>query len=265
MRRALIGVLGALLLLAVAGSAPAGLRGSPDARTLALNTAKVDLTTALTLEKRAVQDWRVDHTAAAKKDLREAIDALDAMEAAAKELTPPLDLSKDADATKPPDPWAIFNTRRLLAAYEDKDVLSKGFGSGAASLGLANRLKEDLLSAVTHELAHPDCSGVINLQGPPVVNGVALGHSQLTVEFSCKEPVKSIYVDVPTDAIVQAVGDTGDTATVRSGSIVEIDVNGAKSGGVTLETSPDASQGAPVDADVVPIAGDSVEYFQDVM
>jgi hypothetical protein len=51
--------------------------------------------------------------------------------------------------------------------------------------------------------------------------------------------------------------------------VVELDMGGAKSGGVTIQTQPDAAPNAPVD-DIVEIKGDSrspstVEYFDEVM
>jgi hypothetical protein len=54
-------------------------------------------------------------------------------------------------------------------------------------------------------------------------------------------------------------------AILKAGNIVEVDLNGAKSGGVTMQTSPDAAAPNPVDSDIVPIAGDSVEYFDEIM
>ena len=266
MRLLVIVGLGAALVSIAAGSAPAALRGNPDARTLALNTAKVDLSAAITYESRAEQMFKADKAAAAKKDLAEAIDALDSMENAAKELTSPLDLNQAVGKTKEPDPWAIFNTRRLLAAQEDERAISAPSYEIVTALGLAGRLKEDLLHAVTNELAHPDCLLVTNLQGPPTVNGVAMGHSELTVDFSCKEKIASIYVDVPANVIDQVAGVGNETPTVEGGGhILKIDTNGATSGQATMETSPDASPGAPLQTDVIPIAGDSVEYFIDVM
>lgn len=267
MRQALAGLGAAAIVLVVVGAAPAAVRGNPDARTLALNTAKVDLTAALTLEQRALRSFHSDNRAGMHADLREAIDALNAMTAAAKELTTPNELRQAEGSAKKRDPWGIYSTRLLVARQEDEKAVRQhepGYEI-VNSIGFANRLKEDLLDAVTNELAHPDCRELINLQGPIEVNGVPQGHAQLTVELACKEPIKSIYVDVPGEAVAQAVGDTGDTASLKSGSVVQVSTNGAKTGGVTLETNPEAAAGEPLDVEVVPIAGDSVEYFPEVM
>ncbi len=74
----------------------------------------------------------------------------------------------------------------------------------------------------------------------------------------------------PNELIKQLEADGGaKKVLLRSSNVVEVDLNGAKSGGVTIQTSPDAAAPNPVD-DIVEIKGDSskdtpMEYFVEVM
>jgi hypothetical protein len=127
--------------------------------------------------------------------------------------------------------------------------------------------KEQIRDAVTAQLKDTNCAELVNLHGPIVVNGVPQGQPQLTVEVSCKEPEKSIYVDIPLDIITGIDPDNGDTAKILPGGKVgEIDLHGAKTGGAVIETNPAPAAGTPITDEVVPIAGDStVEIVQEVM
>jgi len=72
------------------------------------------------------------------------------------------------------------------------------------------------------------------------------------------------------EAIQQMTTDgNAKAAILKATNVVEVDLNGAKSGGVTMQTSPDAAAPNPVD-DIVETKGDSgkgapVEYFVEVM
>jgi hypothetical protein len=74
-----------------------------------------------------------------------------------------------------------------------------------------------------------------------------------------------MIVDLPMNTVVQMAPDgNAKAAILKAPHIVEIDLNGATSGSATMQTSPDAALIDPVDLDVVPTAGDSVEYFDEV-
>ncbi len=109
------------------------------------------------------------------------------------------------------------------------------------------------------------CSEVIDLRGPITVNGVPQGPSTLTIDTSCTKPVDSVYVDIPQAVIEQFSAGGTATATVEDGGeLLKVGMHGAKSGEVSIQTSPDLVPGEALNEEVVPIHG-SPDYFPEVM
>jgi len=122
-----------------------------------------------------------------------------------------------------------------------------------------------MLALVTDALGEPACTELINLQGPVKVDGVAQGPSELTVAFHCREKMRDYIVDVPDEAITKVMPAPGESYTMEGSHTLVIKPKTATSGSVTMETNPDPSDGQPVQSLVVPIAGDSVQYYDEVM
>ena len=246
--------------LGVASSAPA--QTNADARTTALKTVRLGVSYAITLENNAVKQEKAGQHAEAKKELQNALHLLDQIAPEVKSLTPP----RDFNSWALPNEWQKLNNTFLGVVGTDERALSAGDASFfAADLAVASHFKQEIYKLVDNEIRRPMCAELINLRSM-TINGVK-GPSQLSVDVSCNRPEKKVIVVVPTVTIVQAVPDGGAVAAaMKAANVVEVDLNGAKSGGVTMQTSPDATAGAPVDDLVVPIAGDShAEYFDEVM
>jgi hypothetical protein len=255
-------VLIALVALVVVATAGARTR-EDDTRHLALETMKTNLTSAITAEKEAWLSFHSGKIAAGEHWLSEAEAALDGSENAAKYLTVPSDL----DNVFPDSAWGNVSKHLNDALTWDRRAAKGNEPTKTRGLLIGDALvrKKDLLTLVTGELTHPMCSELINLEGPVEVNGVPQGSATLTVEASCTQPEKSIYIDIPLDAIESAAPEGTASAKVEDGGhVLELDLNGAKSGGASLQTSPDASGGQPFSFEVVPIHG-SGEYFDEVM
>jgi hypothetical protein len=255
--------LASVLVLVLAASAPARL--NDDVRTTALHTVRTSVEDALALEGNALKQWNAGNKAQAAKELENAEKLLDGALPAADALTPTLDLTHYV----PDNSWERLGRNMRDIIYWDKRALEKG-ASFHYDILLAATKKHDVYTLVNNEITHPACLEAINLQGPITVNGVPQGSSQLSVDVSCTRPVQKIVILTPTEAIKQMVTDGGAKAAVlKAANVVEVDLNGAKSGGVTMQTQPDAAPSAPVD-DIVEIKGDSrdpstVEYFDEVM
>jgi len=246
-------------VLGAASSAPARANGDP--RTTALKTVRLGVSYAISLENNAVKQEKAGHNAEAKKELQNAVHLLDQVAPEVKSLTPPRDFNS----------WALPNAWQKLSSTfggvvgTDERALTSSGSSFVADLYVADHFKQEIYNLVDNEIRRPMCAELINLRSM-TINGVK-GPSQLSVDVSCNRPEKKVIVVVPTVTVVQAVPDGGAMAVaVKAANVVEVDLNGAKSGGVTIQTSPDATAGAPVDDLVVPIAGDSHdEYFDEVM
>ena len=252
----------ALVALVAASTAGARTRDD-DTRHLALETMKTNLTSAITAEKEAWLNFHRGNNAGGEHWLSEAEAALDGSENAATYLTVP----SDVDNVFPDSSWANVSKHLHDALTWDQRALKKSEPVQTRKNLIADALvrKKDLLTLVTGELTHPMCSELINLEGPFEVNGVPQGSATLTVEASCTQPEKSIYIDVPLDVIENAAPEGTATATVEDGGhVLKLDLNGAKSGGASMQTSPDATGGQPIYDEVIPIHG-SGEYFDEVM
>ena len=254
-----VAALASVLVLVLAAAAPA--KVNDDVRTTALHTVRTGVEDALALEGNALKQWNAGNKEQAKKELENAEKILDGALPAADALTPPVDLSHYV----PDNSWERLGRNMRDIIYWDKKATEKG-ANFHYDIVLAASKKHAVYTLVNNEITHPVCLEAINLQGPITVNGVPQGHSQLSIDVSCRQPEQKVIVDVPMNTVVQMVVD-GDAkaAILKAGHIVEVDLNGAKSGGVTMQTSPDAAAPAPVDSDVVPIKGDSVEYFDEIM
>jgi hypothetical protein len=204
---------------------------------------------------------RAGNKAQAAKELENAEKLLDGALPAADALTPPLDLTHYV----PDNSWERLGRNMRDIIYWDKRALEKG-ANFHYDIVLAAIKKHAVYTLVNNEITHPVCLEAINLEGPITVNGVPQGSSQLSVDVSCTSPEQKVIIDLPKNTVVQMAPDgNAKAAILKAGNIVEVDLNGAKSGGVTMQTSPDAAAPNPVDSDIVPIAGDSVEYFDEIM
>ena len=247
------------VVLGVASSAPAQTNADP--RTTALKAVRLGVSYAITLENNAVKQQKAGHDAEAKKELQNALHLLDQVAPEVKSLTPPRDLNS----------WALPNSWQKLSSTfggvvgTDERALTSSGSSFVADLYVAGHFKQEIYNLVDNEIRRPMCTELIDLRSM-TINGVK-GPSQLSIDVSCNQPEKKVIVLVPTVTVVQAVPDGGAVAAaMKAANVVEVDLNGAKSGGVTMQTSPDASAGAPVDDLIVPIAGDShAEFFDEVM
>jgi hypothetical protein len=255
--------LASVLVLVLAAAAPA--KVNDDVRTTALHTVRTGVEDALALEGNALKQWNAGNKEQAKKELENAEKILDGALPAADALTPPVDLSHYV----PDNSWERLGRNMRDIIYWDKRAMEKG-ANVHYDLLLAAAKKRDVYTLVNNEITHPVCLELINLRGPITVNGVPQGSSQLSVDVSCTRPVQKIVLMTPNELIAKLEADNAaQKAFLRAPSVVEIDLNGAKSGGVTIQTSPDAAAPNPVD-DVVQIKGDSkspstVEVFDEVM
>ena len=220
---------------------------------------------ALALEGNALKQWNAGNKEQAAKELENAEKILDGALPAADSLTPPLDLSHYV----PDNSWERLGRNMRDIIYWDKKAMEKG-ANVHYDLVLAATKKHAVYTLVNNEITHPVCLEAINLQGPVTVNGVPQGSSQLSVDVSCTRPVQKIVILTPVEAIKQVTTDGGaKVAVLKTAHVLEVDLNGAKSGGATMQTTPDATPNAPLD-DVVEIKGDSrnpstVEVFDEVM
>ena len=266
MRHAVIAVVGALLLLVVAAPAPARVRDD-DVRTAALDTLKTNVHDAMLLEKNALALSEAGEKGKAEAEIKQSLTFLEGASDAAKFLTTSPMLAPYAKN----DPWNNLSSDLESAIKDDRKAADaaprrQGYLDVHYYLFQAAGWKDDIYKLVNGEVQHPMCTELINLQGPIMVNGVPQGQSQLSVDFSCTHAIKMIYIALPTSTVTQAVPDgTSKDVVLQAGRVIEVMVNGAKSGGVTFETDPPAAQGVPVDA-IVPIAGDSyVDNFPEIM
>jgi len=253
-----------VLVLVLAASAPAR-TNDDDVRTTALHTVRTGVEDALALEGNALKQWHAGNKAQAAKELENAEKILDGALPAADALTPPLDLSHYV----PDNSWERLGRNMRDIIDWDKRALEKGANFHYDIL-LAATKKHAVYTLVNNEITHPVCLEAINLQGPITVNGVPQGHSQLSIDVSCTRPVQKIVILTPTELIQKLDADNAAMkATMVGPHVAELVMGGAKSGGVTMETQPDAAPNVPVD-DIVEIKGDSrspstVEYFDEVM
>jgi hypothetical protein len=252
----------ASVLLLGASAAPAKSDYGP--RTTALREVRLGVSYAMTLEANAIKLSKAGKEGESIDEVKNALHLLKQVLPAAKTLTPPGIMKPWI----PPSSWEKLISRLTYVIGADEDSLRATTPLGGRyPLYHANEVKDEIYKLLDAEIRRPMCTELINLRGPITVNGVPQGPSQLSVDVSCKQPEQKVIVVVPTSTVVQAVPDGGATAVaVKAASVVEVDLNGAKSGGVTIETKPDAAAGAPVDSDVIPIAGDSHdEYFGEGM
>jgi hypothetical protein len=254
-----LAILAALLALTVTAAAPA--RSNDDERHLALVTLQANVTEALKAERYAFNYNKSGSVDVATKELRAAAVVIKDTEQVASYLT----TYKWLDGIHG-NPWDDVRSNIDYILTDDERAASPGTSVARRRQLLlsAGEKKNDLLDLVTAELKRPPCDEVIDLRGPITVNGVAQGHSTVTVDVSCTTPEKSIYVDIP--AVMITGADTGGNGTEKiekGGKVVEVDLHGTKSGEVTIQSSPDPAAGEQID--VVVIAGDSADYFPEVM
>ena len=254
-----LAIAAALLALTVTAVAPA--RSNDDERHLALVTLQTNLTQAHKAEKYAYIYNKSGSVDVAIKELR----ASETIIADSKQVGSYLTTYKWLDGIHG-NPWDDVSSQLSFILADDRRAASPG-----TSVALRRQLllsaaekKNDLLDLVTNELKKPPCEEVIDVRGPITVNGVPQGHSTVTVDVACNKPEKSIYVDIPAAVITGAdAGGTGTEKIEKGGKVVEVDLNGTKSGEVTIQSDPDPAAGEKID--VVVIVGDSADYFQEVM
>lgn len=262
MRNRLLGAGSAVLLVFVL-SATATAQTNDDVAPVALTTVKTNVGDAIRLEKSALRLAKDGNQAGAKEEIKNAEDLLEGAYPAADALTPSPGLSTHA----PGSGWEHLDFDIRLAARDDaKAVRRRGAPLNTGEVEAALFQKNRIYDLVNGELTHPLCSVLINLQGPIEVNGVPQGHAQLSVDVSCTTPIKRVLVDTPDNAVTTKATDGGaKSATDYAAYLIDLFFGGGKSGGVTETTSPDAADGQPVDIEIVPIVGDSVEYYPETM
>ncbi len=249
------------VLLLGASAAPAKSNYGP--RTSALREVRLGVSYAQTLEANAIKQSKAGNEEASIAEVKNALHLLNQVLPAAKSLTPP-------GIFKPwvhPGPWEKLISSLEYVIRGDEDSIHATTPEGARYyLHSVSEAKENIYKLLDAEIRRPMCTELINLRGPITINGVPQGSSRLSVDVSCNQPEQKVIVAVPGSTVAQAAPDGQATVVVKAANVVEVDLNGATSGGVTIETSPDASSGKPVDSLIVPIAGDSHdEYFGEVM
>jgi hypothetical protein len=254
-------VLGLLLLLLVQAAAAPARTQDDDTYLLALKTVKTNVSDALKLELNALNLATHGNPAGARQEIENSKKLLEGALPAADALTPPLDLSHYV----PDNSWErLGQNMRRLVRYDD-EALAKPKPS-TYYLFLAVQLKQDIVRLVS---SHPLCSVLVNDQGGVKVNGQAVGKGQLSVDVACSVKIKELLVETPKNTVTQTAPDGGaKTIEEKSADIVEADLNGAKSGGVTEQTTPDPSPGDSVKIVIeplVPIVGDSIQYVDEVI
>jgi hypothetical protein len=246
------------VLLAAASAAPAGVRDTP--REAALKVVVANTKAAISYEKVALNYARAGNRAGMAAELQSARHALSPEIQAVQILTPPAALV--SSEPRKTDPWARLWEWRT-EAWGDDSVAEDQPKHAIGLIDSALELKEKMLQLTTGEVKKPDCAVVTDLRGPIVVNGVPQGHSTLTVDVDCQKPIEFVLVMIPGDDMTQ-VGGSAPAKIDGNGAVAELDVNDLlKNVTFTMETTPDPSAGSPVD--VVEIAGDSSEYFQETM
>ena len=252
-----------LVVLGVASAAPGKVNGDP--RATALKTARLGVSYAISLENNAAKQAKAGNEAEAKKELQNALHLLDQVAPEVKSLTPP----RDFNSWVLPNSWQTLNSRFQGVIGVDERALTSSGGNFLLDLYTANHVKQAIYTQVDNEIRHPMCSELINLQGPVTVNGVPQGNPQLSVDVSCNQPEKKVIVVLPmTAAAILKLAPDGaaKAAILLKANAVQVVMDGAKSGGATMELNGNPAPNAQVDSMVVPIAGDShPEFFDEVM
>jgi hypothetical protein len=232
-----------------------------DPRTEDLKVAKVDLRAALTYESFALKAAEAGDHATVKKELTAAEKALTSMGSIPYRLTPPLDF--DNAQIGRPDPWPFFSHRFEVAQAQDREAMRLPT-KAVEYIKEALRLKNQMYDMVAFDLDHP-CGELVNVEGPVEVNGAPQGPTKVTVGFSCKMKLDDVEIEIPN--VTWSNVDAGsDPVTLNAGGkIADVKAGGATSVSITGTTNPDPATGDSVDSLVVPIAGDSVDYFIDTM
>jgi hypothetical protein len=236
-----------------------------DVHQLALQTLDTNVKDAVKLETNAVKLLDAGNVRGAEQEIRNSKNLLDAAMGSVQALTPPSDTERWVPLTESSSSWeGLAHTMRLAYGGDAAALLTNSTSRRIALLDDALEKKRAILHLVSTELTHPQCSMLIDLRGPVEVNGVAQGGSQLSVDVACSKPVKDLIVDTPRNDVTQTAPDGG-TSSIddKSATVVEADLHGAKSGGVTMTTNPDPADGEPIYAIVV-FAG-SIEPFNEVM
>ena len=256
-------VLASLVVLCVASAAPGKVNADP--RATALKTVRLGVSYAITLENNAAKQAKAGNDAEAKKELQNAVHLLDQVALDVKALTPP----RDFNSWVLPNSWQkLDSTFRGVVGTDERALTSSG-GSFLMDLYTANHFKEEIYKLVDNEIRHPMCSELINLQGPVTVNGVPQGNPQLSVDVACNQREKKVIVVLPmTAAAILKLAPDGaaKAAVLLRANAVQVVMDGATSGGATMELNGNPPPNAPVDSMIVPIAGDShAEFFDEVM
>jgi hypothetical protein len=249
-----------VLLLALATPATAD-----DVRQIALSTLDTSVKDAAKLETNAIELLKAGNTKGGEQEIRNSQQLLNGAMGAAEALTPPSDAERWVPVTTNNRNWeGLAHTMRLAYGDDSAALLTHSTSRMIGLLEDALKKKSAIVHLVGPELTHPQCSMLINRRGPVEVNGVAQGTGQLSVDVACSKPVKDVIVDTPDNAVTQTAPDGGAVSIAdKSATIVEVGLNGAKSGGVTMETNPDPAAGDPVHVIVV-FAG-SIEPFNELM
>lgn len=237
--------------------------GAPrlDPRTQDLKVAQVDLRAALTYERFALKAAEAGDHATVRKELNAAEKALTSMGSIPYRLTPPADLSTLQIGR--PDPWPFFSNRFEVAQADDRDAMQKPT-QAVEHIKAAMVLKNQMYDMVTFDLDHP-CGELINVEGPIKVNGVPQGQTQVTVEFSCKMKLGDVDIEIP-DVTWSSVDAGTDPVTLKAGGkVAEVNAEGSTNVTMTGTTDPDPAAGDSVDTIIVPIKGDSADYFIETM
>jgi len=255
-------VLVALALLLMTAAAAGG-RSTDDVRQLALHTVDTNVKDAVKLETDAVRLLKGGNLKGAEQEIRNSKDLLDGALGSAQALTPPSEADRWVPVTNSNSNWeGLAHTMRLAYGDDAAALLTNSTRSRIELLDHALALKRAILHLVDPEITHPQCSLLINRQGPVNVNGTAQGGGQLSVDVACAKRVTEVIVDTPHNTVTKTSADGGVQSIVgKSATVVELDLKGAKSGGVTMESTPDAAAGEPVDVIVV-FAG-SIEPFNE--
>jgi hypothetical protein len=252
----------ALVVLVLASAAPA--KVSYDPRTTALRTVRTGVSYAMTLETNALKQSKAGNEAEAKKEIQNALHLLDQVLPSAQSLTPPTDYNH----VVPSNSWENLTSHlRHIIEYDEDALTSSEPTSLRYELHSAAPIKEAIYNLVNLEIKYPMCSEAINLEGAPVVAGVSQGNPHLSVDVACDQGEQKVIVVLPTVTAMKIVPDgAAKSAVLLRANTVQVVLDGAKSGGVTMELPQDPPPGSPVDTMIVPIAGDShPEYFDEVM
>jgi hypothetical protein len=225
-----------------------------------LHTALGD---AIKLERNALEQSKAGDPMAARSELENARALIISAEPAADFMAQPLLMrirGKD-------DPWDHFNEDIEDIANLDRAAMREHGKQQQDLIQAANLKKLNAYIMVDDELNKPQCTELVNEEGPIKVNGVATSDTDVTISIRCRQRMEDVWMDSVCFGELGALASPPTVnapakLTAEHGDVIEIKGDGAKEITVTFQTT-DPVTGEPLQ--VVPIIGDSSVPYDEVM